>query len=135
MPETEPNPVVKVFKIIGAIVGTTLAMITLLTFFFAPVLSDLESIKTDFTKFSNDTNLRLERITTKQLQIEADVNAHKTHGHESTDIKLGEVRDESIKMREQITRFTRDLEQISNRQQTQINQVANLRAEVAILNK
>ena len=72
MPDnTKTNAVVKVFKYIGAVVGTTLAMITLLAFFFAPIQAKLDSIADKQTEIVNTQNEYIQKYADLKSQVDA----------------------------------------------------------------
>ena len=124
------NAVIKVIKYIGAVIGTTLALITLLTFFFAPIRADLDSLKTDVKEVKQKQTL----IETRQLELIGDQKAHaQLHGHPVADNSIDELRQDVTEIIGNLDRAMSDIDRIANRQQTQINQVADLRAEVGVI--
>ena len=127
MPETATTKdFVRVLKTVGSFVGASLGMIAMLTFFFAPIQADLETLKEEMAS----TKAKLEQITLKQLTLEADIEAHGEVGHSTTIDRLGEVRDQVIELRGEVARSASDITAIQNRQQTIIDQMADVKAVV-----
>lgn len=127
MPEAATaNAVARTLKAIGAAAGAVIGLVSVLTFFFAPLQADVASLKAGMAS----TNAKIEQLTLKQLTLEADIEGHIQVGHENTKARLNEVSDQLIVLQGEVERAESDISIFLNRQQVVIDQFADLKALV-----